>query len=111
MKNIAIAALALAVTWIGSGALAQELTPEPILPLSNTPSAAYPAWAPLTYAQQVARFESEQRMLRIQWNKWVGYDSLRPSMNASYMSNGSRRYYIPSRGLIVTSGPTRTWYW
>lgn len=110
MKSIAVAALAPSIAWSVAEVRAQEPLPEPNLPLSNTPSTAYEP-APLTYAQQIARFESEQRILRLEWNKWIGYDPLRPSMNASYMSNGLRHYYIPARGWIVSTGPARSWYW
>ena len=66
---------------------------------------------PLSFAQRTARYQAEQAMMRIQWNKWIGYEPLRPHMNASYMSNGSQRYYIPSRGLVVTGGSVNAWYW
>ena len=81
------------------------------LPLSNSPSVQYPAPAPLSFAQQQARFEAEQRTLRMAWNNWIGYSPLRPNMNASYMSNGLQQYYIPSRAVIVSTGHTRSWYW
>ena len=88
---------------------AQEPATEDI-PLSNSPSVSY-APQPLTYAQQNARFAADQRMFRIQWNKWIGHDPLRPTMNASYMANGLQRFYIPSRSVIVSSSHTRAWYW
>lgn len=89
---------------------AQDPFDEPSLPLNNSPSDKY-VQKPLTFAQQTARFEAEQRVMRMQWNKWIGHDPARPSMNASYMSNGLHRYYIPQRSVIVTSMGPRVWYW
>ena len=111
MKRFAIVAMAIAIAWIATRASAQEPVLEPRLPLSNAPSGSQAGFEALSYSQQIARFESDQRILRMQWNKWIGHEPLRPSVNASYMSNGLRQYYIPSRGLIVTAGPTRAWYW
>lgn len=76
---------------------------------SVSPSVEAPK--PLTFPQQVARYQAEQRMLRMQWNQWIGYSPLRPNMNSSYMSNGLNRYYIPSRGIIVTGNYHNGWYW
>ena len=81
------------------------------LPLTTSPYASVPAYKPLTIPQQRARFAAEQRMLRLEWNEWIGYSPLRPNMNASYLSNGMQRYYIPSRGVIVSAGRTSSWYW
>ncbi len=86
-----------------------EASPSDRIPLSNSPSYELPP--PLTFAQQKARFQEEQRMLRMEWNKWIGYSPSRPNMNASYMSNGLQRYYIPSRGVIVTGYNHSGWYW
>lgn len=82
----------------------------PQLPLSNSPSTNYVS-KPLTFAQQTARFEAQQRVLRMQWNKWIAHDPLRPTMNASYMSNGVQRFYIPQRAAIVSPSAMRSWYW
>ncbi|MCA9133477.1 MAG: hypothetical protein KDA45_09995 [Planctomycetales bacterium] len=82
------------------------------LPLSSPSSFAYTT-QPLgmSIVQQRAMFEADQRMLRLEWNKWIGYSPSRPNTNASYMSNGLQRYYIPARGVIVGAGPSRSWYW
>lgn len=78
------------------------------LPLSTSQS-AYPK--PPSFAVQTARFQAEQRVLRMQWNKWIGHDPLRPTMNASYMSNGVQRYYLPNRSAIVSAYGGSYWYW
>ena len=81
------------------------------LPLvtANSPSDSVPQ--ELTIVQQRAKFAADQRMLRTEWNNWIGYSPLRPNLNSSYMSNGTQRYYIPSRGVIVSAGNARAWYW
>lgn len=110
IKSITAFALALLLAFaVQSQAAAQEPATEKPLPLSNSPSVAQSK--PLTFAQQNARFAAEQRMLRMEWNNWIGYSPLRPNMNASYMSNGFQRYYIPARASIVSGGTTRSWYW
>lgn len=85
--------------------------PERALPLSLSTSPSDSAPQRLTIAQQRAKFAADQRALRTEWNNWIGYSPLRPDRNASYMSNGVQRYYIPSRGVIVSSGMSRAWYW
>lgn len=113
MIRLSRLALSLALTFFVVGqsqCLAQEAAEEP-LPLTQSPSVKYVTTQPLSFAQQQARFEAEQRSMRLQWNNWIGYSPSRPNMNASYMSNGVQRYYIPSRALIVSAGYTRTWYW
>jgi len=53
---------------------------------------------PLTIAQQRARFEADQRMLRMQWNKWIGYEPLRPAMPNPLTNNEMNPYYMqPTR--------------
>ena len=82
------------------------------LPLATDRSASdYVGRPMLTIPQQRAKFAADQRMLRLQWNEWIGYSPLRPQMNGSYMSNGVHRYYIPRRGVIVSAGPSSYWYW
>lgn len=100
--------LVLTVCLAGMSSVAEAQQADP-LPLSTSRSASQEK--PLTIAQQRARFAADQRMLRLEWNQWIGYEPLRPSMNSSYMSNGVQRYYIPSRGLIVSTGATNAWYW
>ncbi|QDV24011.1 hypothetical protein [Aureliella helgolandensis] len=87
------------------------------IPLSNSPSVSlnpiprYNESAALSYRQQQARFEHEQRTMRIEWNKWIGYSPARPTLNASNMAFGSQLFYIPARAAIVSAGNTRRWYW
>ncbi len=82
------------------------------LPLSSPSSASYNQEASgWSIIHQRAMFEAEQRMLRTEYNKWIGYNPARPNMNASYLSNGRQLYYIPSRAQFVNAGATRSWYW
>jgi hypothetical protein len=81
------------------------------LPLSTANYDAAVRQEPLTIPQQRARFASDQRMMRLEFNNWIGYSPLRPNVNSSYMSAGYPRYYIPSRNVIVSTGPTRAWFW
>jgi hypothetical protein len=111
MKNLTLMLCLSGIAFIAQPLSAQEPQADTEIPLSNTPSTSYEAEPPLTYAQQIARFESEQRIMRMQFNKWIGYEPLRPAMNSSYMSNGLKRYYLPTRGWIVTPGYANAWYW
>lgn len=86
------------------------------LPLSGSSAAAYQRYdAYREEAQQQIRqrvqFEIQQRVLREQWNQWIGYSPARPTVNASNLSNGFPHYYVPSRGQIVNSGMRRAWNW
>lgn len=114
MKSRFIAALL--VVWACATTAATGQQPDAqvgSLPISEVPSVHYYQMQsqPLTYAQQRARFESEQRLYRIEWNNWIGYSPSRPTLNASYMSGIAPRYYIPSRGILVHTGMGRSWYW
>jgi hypothetical protein len=111
MKSLIPMLCLTATVFVASPLVAQEPQTDSSIPLSNISSTSYQAEPPLTYAQQTARFESDQRIMRMQFNKWIGYEPLRPAMNSSYMSNGLKRYYIPARGWIVTPGNVSTWYW
>ncbi len=67
------------------------------LPLSTTASVgSYDAAVskPLTIAQQRARFEADQRMLRMQWNKWIGYEPLRPALPYALTNNEMNPYFF-----------------
>ncbi len=82
------------------------------MPLSSPSSAAYVHESlGMSIIHRRAMFEAEQRMLRTEYNKWIGYNPARPSMNASYLSNSRQLYYIPSRGQFVNAGVARSWYW
>ncbi len=111
--RITLAGALIFSVFASGGAIAQEreiVSPPPQpLPLSSTATDYAPK--PLTYAQQIARFTAVQNAARIEWNKWIGYDPARPYVNASYMSNGLQRYYIPRRGVIVSGYHSSSWYW
>lgn len=98
-------------------ATAQEVVnpspPAKPLPLSSPATSAYNSLSvqPLNIVQQRAMFEAEQRMLRTEWNKWIGHSPARPNLNASYMSNGRQLYFLPQRQQFVNAGATRSWYW
>ena len=110
MKQFRILMLmALLCIGVCSTVQAQEpISPSDKMALSNSSSVPQQA---LTFPQQVARFEAQQRVMRMQWNASIGYSPLRPNMNASWMSNGVQTYYIPGRSVFVSSSPTRAWYW
>lgn len=85
------------------------------LPLTGQSAAAYQRYdAYREEAQQQIRqrvqFEARQRVLREEWNQWIGYSPARPTVNASNLSNGLPYYYVPSRGQIVNTGMGRSWY-
>ncbi len=104
---------AMLMIGLASQASAQEdsATKAEPLPISSSPSASSYAWKPMTFAQQRARFEAEQRALRMEWNNWIGYSPLRPSANASYMSNSYySNYFSAQRGIMINTG-RRGWYW
>lgn len=84
-------AMATSVAWADDPAIS------PRLPLSTTVTlGGYDAVVPqpLTIAQQRARFEADQRMLRMQWNKWIGYEPLRPALPNATMQNELNHYYL-----------------
>ncbi|MEM7474440.1 MAG: hypothetical protein AAF483_05550 [Planctomycetota bacterium] len=102
--------LVLALLVAFSSSLVGQEPKNDSIPLTSTEASSYSV-KPMTMAQQRAHFEAQQRMLRMEFNKWIGYSPLRPTMNSSYMSNGVQRYYIPSRGIIVSNYNTYSWYW
>ena len=68
-------------------AQAQEPEKE-VLPLTTSTSAAMFFPKPLTYPQQMARYEAEQRTMRMERNRWIGFDPARPLTNSSYTYSG-----------------------
>jgi hypothetical protein len=114
MKSIYQIILVSVFAMLPSVLIAQQVdAPEEPMPLSNAASADYYQYqAPqFTIAQQRAWFEAQQRMYRQEWYNWIGYSPLRPTVNASLMSNGYQRYFVPSRGVMINTGATRSWYW
>jgi hypothetical protein len=59
-----------------------------VLPMTTSTSAAMYFPKPLTYPQQMARYEAEQRTMRMERNRWFGFEPARPSTNSSYMYSG-----------------------
>jgi hypothetical protein len=108
MQKPLFALVALVFCFVGLADVGWGQQPAPLPLAASASSQQEPS---LTVAQQRARFAADQRLLRSEWNQWVGYEPLRPTVNASYMSNGVQRFYIPSRGVIVSSGMSRAWYW
>lgn len=106
---------ALLVTLQVGRAAAQENAADPPaqqMPLTSPSASSYnrteKAWAII---HERARIEAEGRLLRSEFNHWVGHSPARPNMNGSYLSNGSRLYYIPGRSQFVNAGAGRSWYW
>lgn len=104
-----MALVALLSAAVSTGLQASEPTsPSDKMSLSSSSSVGQQA---LTFPQQVARYEAQQRVMRMQWNANIGYSPLRPNMNASWMSNGVQVFYIPSRSVFVSTNSARAWYW
>lgn len=111
------ASLALACL-LGSIAAADQSNSEPI-PLSTVPASSgyaeslYPK--PLSFPQQQARFQAEQRMMRMEMNKWIGYEPLRPTVSANYIFHMYRSPvdgYSPYRGRFISNGfGPSSWFW
>ncbi len=85
----------LAFATLASAARADETTQS--LPMSTTTSiGSYEATVskPLTIAQQRARYDADQRMMRMQWNKWIGYEPARPALPYALTNNEWNPYYM-----------------
>lgn len=115
LATLFLIACAVFVTLQVGEVTAQEnasATPAQQMPLISPSASSYnkteKAWAIL---HERARIEADGRLLRSEFNKWVGHSPARPNMNASYLSNGSRLYYIPGRNQFVNAGAGRSWYW
>ncbi|MCC6511685.1 MAG: hypothetical protein IT423_21475 [Pirellulaceae bacterium] len=92
-----VACLSLLVAAATESARADDQDGIKPLPLTTTASlGGYDATVPqpLTIAQQRARFDADQRMLRMQWNKWIGYEPLRPALPNAMMNNEMNPYYL-----------------
>lgn len=48
----------------------------------------------MTIAQQRARYDADQRMARMQWNKWIGYEPSRPSLPNALTNNEMNPYFF-----------------
>ncbi len=85
----------IALVTVASSVQADD--PAQPLPLSATTSlGSYDATIskPLTIAQQRARYEADQRMLRMQWNKWIGYEPARPALPYALTNNEMNPYFF-----------------
>lgn len=85
--------LALA-TWVSP---LQADEPGQPLPLSTTTSVGSYEGAiskPLSIAQQRARYDADQRMARMQWNKWIGYEPSRPALPNALTNNEMNPYFL-----------------
>jgi hypothetical protein len=65
---------------------------------------------PMTFRQYRAQVEMQNRLARIEYHRWIGYDTLRPAVNASpfyqlsspaYVSPYIHRYYQTPLGVAV----------
>ncbi|MBL8868651.1 MAG: hypothetical protein JNK90_02605 [Planctomycetaceae bacterium] len=65
---------------------------------------------PMTFRQYRAQVEMQNRMARIEYHRWIGYDTLRPTVSASpyyslstppYVSPYIYRYYQTPLGVAV----------
>ncbi|MCA9193345.1 MAG: hypothetical protein KDB03_16350 [Planctomycetales bacterium] len=65
---------------------------------------------PLTYSQQIARMQHEQRLARMEFDNWIGFSPARPTMGTMFWSYGTPSYYLPSRNVIVRARGN-PWYW
>ncbi len=92
-------------------AQAQEPEASDTLPLSTSTSAAQYFPKPLTYSQQLARYEAEQRTMRIEHNRWIGFDPARPATNASYMYSGLYNFKVGNSYSIAYGSRHRFYGW
>jgi len=81
------------------------------LPMTTSTSAAQYFPKPLTYPQQIARFEAEQRSMRMEHNRWIGFDPARPVTNSSYMYSGLYNFTPGSGGSIAYGSRHRLFGW
>ncbi len=111
IKHLSIALALLIACMVGQSQAQDNPVPPPPspLPVSNSASLSNYYQGP-SLRQQQAMYEAEQRMLRMEWNRSIGYSPLRPSVNASYMTYGYQSFYAPQRGIMVNTGH-RGWYW
>ncbi len=90
---------------------AQQPETSDSLPMTTSTSAAQYFPKPLTYPQQIARFEAEQRAMRMEHNRWIGFDPARPATNASYMYSGLYNFNSGSSYSIAYGSRHRFYGW
>lgn len=81
------------------------------LPLTTSTSAAMYFPKPLTYPQQLARYEAEQRTMRMERNRWIGLDPARPITNSSYTYSGLYNFNPGSSYSVAYSSRNRFYGW
>jgi len=81
------------------------------LPMTTSTSAAQYFPKPLTYPQQLARHEAEQRTMRMEHNRWIGFDPARPATNASYMYSGLYNFNSGNNYSIAYASRHRFYVW
>ncbi len=81
------------------------------LPLTTSTSAAMYFPKPLTYPQQMARFEAEQRTMRMERNRWLGLDPARPITNSSYTYSGLYNFSLGNNYSVAYGSRHRFYGW
>lgn len=115
-------ALCFSMMCLGQFALAQQpannqgtesIQPKPALKVGTSDSkyqATESQQKPMTFRQYRAQVEMQNRMARIEYHRWIGYDTLRPTVSASpyyslstppYVSPYVFRYYQTPLGVAV----------
>ena len=106
--------LCLLTVW-GFLSVGQQLhaqKPDDVLPMSTSTSASVifePR--PLTYPQQMARYQAEQRLQRMEYNRWIGFDPARPATNSSYMYSGLYNFNAGNSYSVVYGSRHRFYGW
>lgn len=80
-----------------------------VLPLTTSTSAEMYFPKPLTYPQQMARYEAEQRTMRMERNRWIGFEPARPVTNSSYTYSGLYNF-TPGNNYSVAYGSRHRFY-
>lgn len=107
-QNMLILLVVAALMSVSFQARAQEPEKD-VLPLTTSTSAAMYFPKPLTYPQQMARYEAEQRTMRMERNRWIGFDPARPITNASYTYSGLYNFN-PGNSYTVAYGSRHRFY-
>ncbi len=89
---------------------AQEPDSANPLPMSTSTSASQYFPKPLTYPQQLARYEAEQRAMRMEYNRWIGFDPARPTTNSSFMVSGLYNFAPSYNSYSIAYGSRHRFY-
>jgi hypothetical protein len=109
-QNVLIILVVAALTAVTFQARAQEPEKD-VLPLTTSTSAAMYFPQPLTYPQQMARYEAEQRTMRMERNRWIGFDPARPITNSSYTYSGLYNFNPGNSYLVAYGSRSRFYGW